>query len=271
MITNNYEYISTSRRVVCFFSFLPSWFVEKIKEFGKLLEQIGNTLFLKKMWDIKVKNNSEVIVVPSFRKTRDKTKIWDIALEKAQNLTAKGTIVEFGMNNGGSVFYFYKHVPETIKIWGFDCFEGLPEKWGKADKGSMKGYGFPALLWNEYPEEQKKLIDEVKMGKGFPDPPQNNIFIERGLFSTSMPRWIKNGVPDDIILIHFDADLYMSTRPILDSVCGQIRYKYYILFDDFYSANHEFKAWLEFEDLFGCKWKFVAITADGCQALLEVN
>ncbi len=64
----------------------------------------------------------------------------------------------------------------------------------------------------------------------------------------------------------------MGTRPVLDSICGQIRYRYYILFDEFYSVNHEFRAWMEFVELFSVeRWRVVAISEDGVQTLIEVN
>ena len=64
----------------------------------------------------------------------------------------------------------------------------------------------------------------------------------------------------------------MGTRPVMDTICGQIKYPYYILFDELYSVNHEFKTWLEFVELFEVKqWKIIAISEDGVQALIRVN
>jgi hypothetical protein len=87
-----------------------------------------------------------------------------------------------------------------------------------------------------------------------------------------VPRFLCGGVPQDIRLIHFDADIYMGTRPVLDSICGQLGYRYYVLFDELYSVNHEFRAWTEFVENFNVeKWRVVAISEDGVQALFEVN
>ncbi len=106
----------------------------------------------------------------------------------------------------------------------------------------------------------------------FPSPPQENISIEAGLFSQTVPKLFKDGVPADIRLLHFDADIYMSTRPILDIVAGPLNYRYYILFDEFYSANHEFKAWMEFVGVYKVdRWRVVATSEDGFQVLIELN
>lgn len=75
--------------------------------------------------------------------------------------------------------------------------------------------------------------------------------IEPGLFSEALTRYLKDGWPPDLRLVHMDADIYISTRPVLDTLCGPLRYRYLILFDEFYSVNHEFRAWREFTTLFG--------------------
>jgi hypothetical protein len=76
----------------------------------------------------------------------------------------------------------------------------------------------------------------------------------------------------DLRFVHFDADLYISTRPVLDTLCGPLKHRYLILFDEFYSVNHEFRAWREFVALFKVQdWRVVAASADGSQVLIEVN
>ena len=46
--------------------------------------------------------------------------------------------------------------------------------------------------------------------------------------------------------MHMDADIYISTRPVLDTLLGPLRYRYLVLFDEFYSVNHEFRAGAEY-------------------------
>jgi len=51
-----------------------------------------------------------------------------------------------------------------------------------------------------------------------------------------------------------------------------LKHRYLILFDEFYSVNHEFKAWNEFIALYKLKdWRVVATSEDGSQVLIELN
>jgi hypothetical protein len=50
-----------------------------------------------------------------------------------------------------------------------------------------------------------------------------------------------------------------------------LQHRYLILFDEFYSVNHEFRAWQEFVELFKVRdWRVVAASEDGAQVLIEV-
>lgn len=90
--------------------------------------------------------------------------------------------------------------------------------------------------------------------------------IEEGLFSEALTRYLKDDWPRDLRLVHMDADIYISTRPVLDTLLGPLRYRYLVLFDEFYSVNHEFRAWREFTSLFHVEdWRVVAASEDGAQ------
>ena len=263
---------SPLRRAIASLSFLPAGAVDRIHDLGTLLQKVANAIRFEFFWDRCVAGNPEVVILPSFTITKSKHAIWDIALSCVNQLGKEGVILEFGTNNGGSLFYFSKRVPQTVDLVGFDCFEGIPEPWDSLPKGSIKGYGAPIELWSDDPAKKARVLAQVNETGKFPAPPQENVRIEAGLFSHSVPRFLKNGVPPDVRLIHFDADIYISTRPVLDSICGQIDYRYYVLFDEFYSVNHEFKAWLEFTEFYNVHaWRVVAISEDGAQALIEVN
>lgn len=261
-----------ARRLISGFSVLGEAAALALGRFGVLIQKVANTLRFEHFWARHVTTDPRTIVVPSFSKSRSKHAIWDIALACARELGQNGKILEFGTNNGGSLHYFWRNVPETFTLYGFDCFEGIPEEWDSLPKGAIKGYGFPSELWADDPQQQNKIAEQVRLTGAFPPPPQSNIYIDKGLFAHSVPRLLSGGVPEDIRLIHFDADIYMGTRPVLDAVCGQIGYRYYLLFDELYSVNHEFRAWMEFVENFKVnKWRVVVISEDGVQALFEVN
>jgi len=261
-----------ARRLIVTFSFLGASFAAGLNRLGVLIQKIANVLRFEHFWAQRVAADARVVIVPRFDTTRSKHAIWDIAIAHARALGDSGTVIEFGTNNGGSLLYFWKHLPPTMTLHGLDCFEGIPEAWDSLPKGAIKGFGYPKELWKDHPEMREAAEKQVQATGNIPQPPQPNIRIHKGLFAHTLPALLQGGVPRDIRLIHFDADIYMGTRPVLDALCGQMDYTYYILFDELYSVNHEFKAWMEFVELFEVKkWRVVAISEDGVQALIEIN
>ncbi len=241
-------------------------------DLGTALQKIANVLRFERFWTEKITNDDRVILVPTFNKTVGKKPIWNVALNWINANSTSGTILEFGTNNGGWLKYFADHVPVQVRLVGFDCFEGLPEAWDGVPAGSIKGFGAPVELWADDPVTRAKVIADAAAGIRFPAPPQPNVSIESGLFSESLPRYLSAGWPHDLRLVHFDADLYISTRPVLDTLCGSLKHRYLILFDEFYSVNHEFKAWNEFIALYKLRdWRVVASSEDGSQVLIEIN
>lgn len=267
------EHVGRGRRILARFEEVLAPAAGTIDSVGVLLQKIANTLRFEAFWRQKVHGDPSAVVVPTFNKTTGKAPIWNAAINWLQDESAtNGTVLEFGTNNGGWLKYFVDHVPQSISFVGFDCFEGLPEAWDGLPAGSIRGYGAPVELWLDDPETRAQVIAGAERGEKFPSPPQPNVRIESGLFSESLPRYLSVGWPSNLRLVHFDADLYISTRPVLDTLCGPLKYRYLILFDEFYSANHEFRAWNEFTNLFGLRdWRVLAASADGSQVLIEVN
>ncbi|EKV25903.1 hypothetical protein C882_3388 [Caenispirillum salinarum AK4] len=264
---------SAARRAVAKLAFLSDGTVDRVDGAGRFIQKIANTIRFEHFWKRHVASNPDLKVVPSFTANRSKHPIWDIAIEKVTALATDGQVLEFGTNNGGWLHYLVNRLPQTMTLHGFDCFEGLPEEWDGLPRGAIRGFGFPAELWGDDKAKREAVLEEFKRTEVMPTPPQPNIRIHSGLFSEALPRYMPNGeVPRDIRLIHFDADLYISTRPVLDTLCGQMDYEYFILFDEFYSANHEFRAWVEFIELFKLgNWKVAATSEDGVQVLVHMN
>ena len=234
--------------------------------------KIAYTLRFQKFWHERVYSNPDVIIVPTFSKASPKHSIWNIAIQKVREFGETGTILEFGTNNGGSLHYFVRHLPQSMSFVGFDCFEGIPEAWDGLPAGAIKGYGLPLELWSDMPEQKQHVLGDFQRTGKFPAPPQPNVRIEPGLFSEALPRYLSAGWPNDLRLVHMDADIYISTRPVLDTLCGPLRHRYLILFDEFYSANHEFRAWCEFVSMFNVEhWRVLAASEDGSQVLIDVN
>ncbi|MDD1529826.1 hypothetical protein C7U92_06940 [Bradyrhizobium sp. WBOS7] len=267
------RHVGKLRRVLARVPSLPSAAIDVIELFGLNVQKIANTFRFEQFWRDKIARDHRVIIVPTFNKRTGKHPIWNVALNWINGNSSSGTILELGTNNGGSLKYFLDHLPQAFHLVGFDCFEGLPESWDGLPAGSIRGFGGPVELWADEPEKRREVISNLERGIPFPRPPQPNVQIESGLFSESVTRYlIEKGWPRDLRLIHFDADLYISTRPVLDTICGVLKYRYLILFDEFYSANHEFKAWIEFVELYKLSdWRVLSASEDGSQVLIEVN
>ena len=266
-------HVGRARRLIAAAEPIGNMLSRPLERVGLVLLKIANTLRFERFWREKVAGDPRAIVVPTFNKTDGKRPIWNVALNwLLREAATDGLVVEFGTNNGGWLKYFVDRSPRTLRFVGLDCFEGLPEEWDGLPAGSIRGFGAPAELWANDPEARSQIIADAKRGGMFPPPPQPNVRIESGLFSDTLPSLISSEPPQNLRLVHFDADLYISTRPMLDMLCGRLTHRYLILFDEFYSVNHEFKAWNEFVSLYALRdWRVLAASADGSQVLIEMN
>ena len=137
-----------------------------------------------------------------------------------------GMIMEFGVAQGDSIRKIAKHFPDRT-IYGFDWFEGLPEDWR----------------------------DNYRKGHFKCEPPTDlpsNVKLVVGLFQDTLQNFLKEH-SDPIAFIHMDADLYSSTKCVLNAVINQLQDGTIILFDEFYGYSgfeyNEYKAFQEFIDL----------------------
>lgn len=136
-----------------------------------------------------------------------------------------GLFLEFGVFKGESINFFSSKYPEKT-FYGFDSFEGLPESWGGSE--FSKGH---FSLGGRLP----KVNQNVKLIKGW--------------FDEMLPSFLEKE-HGNIALLHIDADLYSSTKTILDLLRCRLIPGTVILFDEYQGypgwRNSEFKAWQEY-------------------------
>lgn len=159
--------------------------------------------------------------------------------------------LEFGVAEGESFRWWQKsNQNENSVFFGFDTFEGLPEKWGSFyEKGSMK-FNMP----------------EMHDSRG--------LFI-KGLFQDTLNGFITNNnallhSPRQKIIL-LDADLYSATIFTLSQLYPTLHKGDIIMFDEFSVAMHEFKAYTEFVNNFYIKLKPVAAVNNFYQVAFEVE
>jgi hypothetical protein len=133
--------------------------------------------------------------------------------------------LEFGVASGNTINYISKFTND--KVYGFDSFEGLPEKWRDGfDKGAFNRNGY-------LPEVNK------------------NVVLIKGWFDKVLPNFI-NEQNKKISFIHIDCDLYSSTKYILNTLKEYIDKDCVVVFDElvnypgFDGDTGELKAFYEF-------------------------
>jgi hypothetical protein len=158
----------------------------------------------------------------------------------------KGDFVylEFGVSSGDSMRFVANATTNALKVelHGFDTFTGLPDSHHeKVMTGSFSQKGvtpkIPDVIWH------KGLFSETFLG--------NESFLARRLF------------------LMFDADLYSSTKYVLNRVLKYIKPGDLMYFDDLHIPNQERLALTEsiVQDL---NLRLIARSIEGRSALFEV-
>ena len=157
-----------------------------------------------------------------------------------------GLILEFGVRKGKTTKEIAKRINSRL-CHGFDSFEGLPEDWS----GQQYAKG-------AYSENGKipKLPKNVKIHKGW--------------FKDTVPKFSKT-TNEKIAFIHFDCDLYSSTKTVLDHLGNRIGKNTILIFDEYFNypnwKNHEFKAFREFVKNKNIQYEYLAFTSKSAVCL----
>jgi hypothetical protein len=132
----------------------------------------------------------------------------------------------------------------SSKLHGFDSFEGLPESWDlSAEKGHFAMEG---------------SLPEI-------DDPRVSFF--KGWFSETLQEYVLP--PHEQLFVNFDADLYSSTKTVLDFLKPHISLGTYLYFDEFQAREHESKALDEFLAETGWSFQVVAATRGLSRVLFQ--
>lgn len=156
-----------------------------------------------------------------------------------------GYWLEFGVASGGSI-KFIANQPKCHKIYGFDCFTGLPEKWKNLSKGHFNLDGKPPT------------IDNAKIE-----------FIV-GMIEETLPEFVKR-MDKPAAFIHIDTDLYSTCSTILSCLKEKIITGTIIALDDVHNwkecLDGEMTALIESE----IKYEWIAHTQHVQAAIKVIN
>jgi hypothetical protein len=222
---------------------------------GRLYRRIIHKYFLNDiMFDLRVAAKKEAVdFISANLKTAmlfpDRYALLGYALEKAKAALPQGLACEFGVASGKTL----RRIADAWSgpVHGFDSFEGLPEDWTgtyeRAGRFSAKG----------------KL----------PKVP-GNVTLHAGWFDKSLPRFLASH-QGPAALLHLDADLYSSTKTVLDLFKPRIVPGTVLVFDEYFNypnwREHEHRAWQEFLAESGVKAEFIGFSTLQGQAAAQVR
>lgn len=157
----------------------------------------------------------------------------------------KGLILEFGVFSGLTINHIASETDNMV--YGFDSFEGLPEDWRPDIQKGTFATSIPAV--------------------------HSNVELVVGYFDATLPNFMKEH-PGDISILHIDCDLYSSTRTIFEHCEHAIRSGTIIIFDEYFNyvgfRNHEYKAFQEFIDRTGKRYKYIGYVPWHQQVAVEI-
>ena len=137
-----------------------------------------------------------------------------------------GLHMEFGVANGRSLRALRKVFDPSIKLYGFDSFDGLSTRWRDMPPGTFR---------TSYRVEL----------------PNTELVV--GRFEQTLPRFVPKHL-GPVSFMHIDCDLYSSTKTVLTAFKQQIVPGTVILFDELFGYEgyeaDEYLAWREFNARF---------------------
>jgi len=142
-------------------------------------------------------------------------------------------VCEFGVFTGNSINYIASKIQGIV--FGFDSFEGLPERWRD---------GFVAGFFSV--DKLPQVLD--------------NVVLIKGLFDDSLPKFV-NDHKGNVAFLHIDCDLYSSTKTIFRYLGSRIESGTVIVFDEYFNypgwQNGEIKAFHEFIAETGLQYEYI--------------
>lgn len=129
----------------------------------------------------------------------------------ANEVNFQGHHLEFGVHAGATLNFLAASFSET-KWWGFDSFEGLPERWNRSADG-------------------KRHSEKGDFAIAKPPRIEPNAELVIGFFEDVLNTWMQQN-PGHISFIHIDSDLYSSAKTILWTLNDRIVEGTIIVFDE---------------------------------------
>lgn len=143
--------------------------------------------------------------------------------------------LEFGVSKGTSIRYWSGLLKNSgSMLHGFDSFEGLPEEFNMTHgRSAFSTHGVVPTIEDE------------------------RVTFFKGWFEETLARY---SVPDhDVMVVNLDADLYSSTKTVLQFLKTHLSVGTYLYFDEFNDRHHELRAFDEFLKETPLKFRVVGV------------
>lgn len=153
--------------------------------------------------------------------------------------------LEFGVFQGASLRAWSQLLRNPLsELHGFDSFQGLPEG------------------WNAYNPQGKFDIQGA-----IPRFDDHRVVLHTGWFHETLPGF---ALPQcERLLVHIDADLYSSTKYVLETLKDSIRPGTILLFDEFYDHMNELRAFSELLESSDMTFRFLGGATSLSQCAFE--
>jgi hypothetical protein len=199
---------------------------------------------------LRVARESEEFIAAKMGMARsypDKYALLDASLA-AVDPELNGIYCEFGVYQGATINHIASRV-KTATVYGFDSFEGLPEDWR------------PGL--------EKEAFATKRLPRVHP-----NVTLYKGWFKDTLPIFKKTH-PEPLAFAHLDADLYVSTKEVLDALADHIVPGTVLQFDEFLNypgwQEGESKAFLEFCQARSAEVEYLGYVATDEQVAVRIK
>jgi hypothetical protein len=149
--------------------------------------------------------------------------------------------LEFGVYKGATIAYWVeKQTNPQSRFFGFDTFTGLPEKWEFLSNSMEQGH--------------------FSTGGVVPDIKDTRVSFVPGLFQDTLPKFLKENPITNRLVVHLDADIYSATLYTLTRMHELLKPGTIIVFDEFSSVLHEFRALEDYCSSYRVKYKVLGAT-----------
>lgn len=232
-------------------------------KFGRLIDRFNN--FLLKDWIYRYKfylwirdNYSKFKFIDSQPGQEKHYSLSPEIIEERRNnlykflldneaLSGEIDYLEFGVAKGLSFGWWLENNRNPLsRFIGFDVFTGLPERWDRVKTGTFS------------------------TGGKIPQFNDSRCSFKVGLFQDTLEPFLKEYPLKRKTVVHLDMDLYTSALFVLTTLGPRLKKGDILIFDEFSSVLHEFRAFLDFVSAYRINYQLLGSANNFAQIAIKL-